>query len=88
VTGTPDAVELTVSDEGPGIPVELHQRVLERFYRVANQAQAGSGLGLAIVQSVATKLNAALSLGVPAWGYGLAVHVVFRTSQTTHELPD
>lgn len=88
VTSTPEAVELTVSDEGPGIPAELHQRVLERFYRVANQAQAGSGLGLAIVQSVATKLNAALSLGVPAWGYGLAVHVVFRTGQTAHRLPD
>jgi signal transduction histidine kinase len=81
VTGTADSVELAVSDEGPGIPVELQQRVLERFYRVASQSQTGSGLGLAIVQSVAAKFGAVFSMGVPTWGYGLLVRVRFRADQ-------
>ncbi len=48
-------VDLTVSDDGPGIPVELQSTVWERFARGdgARSRRAGStGLGLAIVQAV------------------------------------
>jgi signal transduction histidine kinase len=52
----PDAVAgkvcLRVEDNGIGIPIELHERVLERFFRVAGTEQQGSGLGLAIVKRV------------------------------------
>jgi two-component system sensor histidine kinase MtrB len=46
-----DAVRLSVSDHGPGIPVEDRELVFERFFRgAASRAGApGSGLGLAIV---------------------------------------
>lgn len=47
---------LTVSDNGPGIPAEVQERVFERFFR-ADQVRApltgSSGLGLAIVEAVA-----------------------------------
>src|SRR5207244_1470568 len=48
-------VRITVSDEGPGIPPELHQRVFERFFRVparepAVARQPGAGLGLPIAR--------------------------------------
>jgi len=52
-------VELDVSDDGPGVPPEVRDRVFERFVRGAGDARAagpgaqGSGLGLSIVQAVA-----------------------------------
>ena len=46
-------VEITVSDEGPGIPPEEAARVFERFYRsdpARAGADGGAGLGLAIAR--------------------------------------
>ena len=43
-----------VSDNGPGIPVEKHEQVFERFYRTEGaRSLPGSGLGLSIVRHVA-----------------------------------
>jgi signal transduction histidine kinase len=49
---TPAQVRLRVVDNGLGIPPHLHERVLERFFRVHSGEQQGSGLGLAIVKRV------------------------------------
>ena len=49
-------VRITVSDDGPGIPRQLRERVFERFYRTDDartRAAGGAGLGLAIVQAIA-----------------------------------
>lgn len=47
------AVELCVSDNGPGIPAEHQPHVFERFYRVDSTGGApGFGLGLALVKAV------------------------------------
>jgi signal transduction histidine kinase len=52
-----------ISDSGPGIPTELHERALQRFVRLdARRSQPGNGLGLALVKAVAEQHGATLSL--------------------------
>jgi signal transduction histidine kinase len=47
--------ELTVDDDGPGIPAEAEQRIFDRFARLdgsRDRATGGVGLGLAVVRAV------------------------------------
>src|SRR5579863_9389963 len=47
----PNAVKVSVSDTGPGIPAEFHLEVFDDFFRLpGNENQEGMGLGLAIVR--------------------------------------
>ena len=49
----PHPPRVSVSDDGPAIPVDERERVFERFHRLLGTHADGSGLGLAIVQEIA-----------------------------------
>jgi signal transduction histidine kinase len=50
VTRTPSGPSMSVSDNGPGVPVEQRERIFEPFVRLPGNPRAGTGLGLAIVR--------------------------------------
>jgi len=53
LAGTPARPVITVSDTGPGIPIEARSAVFQRFYRAdASRTMRGSGLGLSLVAAV------------------------------------
>ncbi|HET9140068.1 HAMP domain-containing sensor histidine kinase [Actinophytocola sp.] len=59
------AVELAITDTGPGIPPEHQTRVFDRFYRVDDsrtRANGGSGLGLAVVHLLVTAHGGTVTL--------------------------
>jgi two-component system sensor histidine kinase KdpD len=54
VTATRKEVLIRVTDRGPGIPPEEHERVFEPFHRIAGRPdEPGAGLGLAIARGFA-----------------------------------
>jgi two-component system, OmpR family, sensor histidine kinase TctE len=69
--------ELTVDDNGPGIPPEEREQVFERFYRVLGSGAEGCGLGLAIVREIAEGHGARVALGTGSGGNGTSVRVTF-----------
>jgi signal transduction histidine kinase len=68
---------LSVTDTGPGIPAAEHERVFNRFHRLAGQDTEGSGLGLSIVARIAERHGASVELGTGENGKGLRVTVRF-----------
>jgi len=74
----PGAVCLSVSDNGPGIPEQERDKVLERFYRPLGTQASGSGLGLSIVKRIAEVHDAVLQILPASEGQGLRVTVSFK----------
>jgi signal transduction histidine kinase len=54
--------ELSVEDDGPGIPEGQKAAVFERFYRVEGGKASGSGLGLAIASELARLMGGSVHL--------------------------
>jgi len=78
VANEQDAGFLSVSDNGPGIPEQEREKVMERFYRPLGTQASGSGLGLSIVKHIAEIHAATLCMVSPDDGSGLRVEVIFK----------
>ncbi|HEY9219139.1 MAG TPA: ATP-binding protein, partial [Phenylobacterium sp.] len=66
-----DRLELTIEDDGPGLPPDRHEQVLRRGARL-DESAPGSGLGLSIIEELARAYGGGVKLGQASLG-GLRV---------------
>jgi signal transduction histidine kinase len=58
-----EAVVVVVCDDGPGIPIDEHDKVFRRLYRLdKSRTTPGSGLGLSLVRAIADLHGATIKL--------------------------
>lgn len=70
-------VVLAVLDDGPGVPDEYRERILDRFYRMPRASGPGSGIGLSLVARIARLHGADIEIGAGLDGKGLGVTLRF-----------
>ena len=84
IRATPQGVEITIDDDGPGIPEQELIRVFQPFYRVEgsrNRETGGIGLGLAIALSVIQAHGGQLTLSNrPQGGLRACIRLPVRSS--------
>jgi signal transduction histidine kinase len=78
-TVTPRGVELSVSDNGPGIPADVLPRILEPLFTTKN---FGTGLGLPAVEKILEQHGGGLDIAsVPGQGATFTVWWPLKTQQ-------
>ncbi|MQY28614.1 sensor histidine kinase [Nocardia aurantia] len=73
VTAFPEAVEITVADNGPGVPPADRDRIFDRLVRLdsaRDRRPHGTGLGLAIARGTARAHGGDLTCPPPPTGHG------------------
>ena len=81
-------VKLTVEDEGPGIPVELRERVFDKFFRASSNVgssrkqPAGSGMGLAIAKGIVEAHGGRIWIEDASGNHGTKVVVALPTGDS------
>lgn len=65
-------VEITVSDNGPGIPDDIRERIFEPF---VSNSQKGTGLGLAITKQIVTAHKGSINVTSFAGGTTFTVNI-------------
>jgi K+-sensing histidine kinase KdpD len=78
-------LRLSVSDEGPGIPEELRERVFEKFFRVPAREshdphRGGVGLGLPIARRLVETQAGRIWMEAPPAGRGTSVVITLPTA--------
>src|SRR4030095_6466093 len=64
-SGMDGGAVITVQNEGSGIPVELREKVFERYYQISNgdtRTHEGLGVGLAIARGIFEGLGGTVSI--------------------------
>lgn len=78
-------VQLSVTDEGPGIPEELRERVFDKFFRIPGREphdarRGGVGLGLPIARRLVEAQAGRMHIETPASGQGTKVAMILPTA--------
>jgi two-component system sensor histidine kinase CiaH len=72
------SIDLSVIDQGPGIPEPEKKKIFERFYRMGNESvrkTKGTGLGLYLCRKIAEDHNATISVSNnPDGGSNFTIH--------------
>lgn len=78
------AIQLSVTDNGQGIPPDQIAHVTRKFFRGANMVANGSGLGLAIVKRITADHEGRLEI-TSTLDVGTTVSVSFPIARTDEE---
>jgi signal transduction histidine kinase len=82
-----DRIEISVEDDGPGVPRAVRHRVFDPFFTTKGPAE-GTGLGLAIAYDIVRAHGGVLELApTAATGARFVVHLAFQTSDEAEESP-
>jgi signal transduction histidine kinase len=84
-----DAVALSVSDRGPGVPIELRPRLFERFAQLDSsdsRRRAGTGLGLNICRGIIERLGGRIGYR-PREGGGSIFEFTLPAAKSSGEKP-
>lgn len=82
IDGARDEIVVTVDDAGPGVPVELREKIFEPFFRgpSAKGRRIGYGLGLALARTAVEDQGGRIEVGSsPAGGARFSVHLPRKT---------
>jgi two-component system osmolarity sensor histidine kinase EnvZ len=74
-----DALEISVSDRGPGVPLSERARIFQPFFRLEgsrNKATGGTGLGLAVVAQLCRANGWSIEVATPPEGGGSIFRVI------------
>lgn len=77
----PGRVGLSVEDDGPGIPPEIRDRVLDPFFTTKPEGE-GTGLGLSVTRTIVDAHGGELAFDFPAGG-GTVVTVWLREAEAS-----
>jgi signal transduction histidine kinase len=73
--GEARVARLSVSDDGPGVPINERARIFRRFHRVAGGGGSGSGIGLSLVQRIVVAHGGSIDVGPGSLERGLEIIV-------------
>ena len=70
------AMRMQVCDDGPGIPEEVAEQLLQRGMRL-DESAPGHGIGLAVVRDIAANYGGEISIASSDWG-GARITVIIN----------
>jgi C4-dicarboxylate-specific signal transduction histidine kinase len=72
---SPDQLLIVVSDNGPGIPKEIHSRLFEPFFTTK---EGGTGLGLALAHGIVRDMGGTIRIRDQEVGAGIEIRLPVR----------